>query len=143
MIWNVLEAVVAIAAGTRAGSLALVGFGLDSTIEVGSAVVILWQFAGREEERERRALRLIAFSFFALAAYVSVQAVIALATSSKPRHDHRWNLPRRGVAVGDAGSRLCPASHRPSARVGHRHRRQPNRLGCAHICLRCSSSASY
>jgi len=82
--WNVVEAVVAIAAGLEAGSLALVGFGLDSTIEVASAAIILWQFAGADEERERQALRLIALSFFALAAYVTVQALFDLATSSEP-----------------------------------------------------------
>ncbi|MGI9605963.1 MAG: cation transporter [Acidimicrobiales bacterium] len=82
--WNVVEAVVAIGAGLEAGSLALVGFGLDSTIEVGSAAVILWQFAGTDELRERQALRLIAVSFFALAAYVTVQAVVDLATISEP-----------------------------------------------------------
>ncbi len=82
--WNVVEAVVAIGAGLEAGSLALIGFGLDSTIEVGSAAVILWQFAGADEQRERQALRLIAVSFFALAAYVTVQALVDLATTSEP-----------------------------------------------------------
>ncbi|MDW3219463.1 MAG: cation transporter [Acidimicrobiales bacterium] len=82
--WNVIEAVVAIGAGLEAGSLALVGFGLDSTIEVASAAVILWQFAGADEQRERQALRLIALSFFALAAYVSVQALYDLSTTSEP-----------------------------------------------------------
>jgi len=82
--WNVVEAVVAIGAGLEAGSLALIGFGLDSTIEVGSAAVILWQFAGADEQRERQALRLIAVSFFALAAYVTVQALVDLAATSEP-----------------------------------------------------------
>jgi divalent metal cation (Fe/Co/Zn/Cd) transporter len=82
--WNVVEAVVAIGAGLEAGSLALIGFGLDSTIEVGSAAVILWQFAGADEQRERQALRLIAVSFFALAAYVTGQALVDLATTSGP-----------------------------------------------------------
>ncbi|MCP3913004.1 MAG: cation transporter, partial [Actinomycetia bacterium] len=57
--WNVVEAGVAVAAGSAAGSMALIGFGLDSTIEVGSAAVIIWQFAGLEKEREQRALRFI------------------------------------------------------------------------------------
>jgi len=74
VVWNVVEAVVAIAAGRAAGSLALIGFGLDSTIEVASAFVIIWQFSGLDEEREQRALRLIALSFFALAVYVTAQA---------------------------------------------------------------------
>jgi predicted MFS family arabinose efflux permease len=66
--WNAIEAVVAIAAGAAAGSVALVGFGLDSVVEVSAALVVLWQFFGIAEERERRALRLIGGSFFALAA---------------------------------------------------------------------------
>ena len=68
--WNVIEAVVALASGVIAGSVALVGFGLDSIVEVGSAVVVAWQFRGVSEEREERALRLIAISFFALTAYI-------------------------------------------------------------------------
>jgi Predicted Co/Zn/Cd cation transporters len=72
--WNVVEAAVAVAAGVVAGSIALVGFGLDSLIEVFAAVVVIWEFTGVGEERERRALRLIALSFFALAAYVVVEA---------------------------------------------------------------------
>ncbi len=72
--WNTIEAVVSIAAGWTAGSLVLIGFGLDSTIEVASAAVIIWQFGGLSHEREQQALRLIALSFFALAGYVTVQA---------------------------------------------------------------------
>jgi divalent metal cation (Fe/Co/Zn/Cd) transporter len=85
--YNVVEAVVAISAGTVAGSAALVGFGLDSTVEVLSAAAVAWQFAGRDHEaRERAALRVIAVSFFALAAYVSVEAVRALFSAAEPDH---------------------------------------------------------
>lgn len=78
--YNVVEAVVAIGAGVVASSTALVGFGLDSTIEVASAAAVAWQFAGRDPEaRERVALRVIAASFFALAAYVTVEAARSLA----------------------------------------------------------------
>ena len=80
--WNVVEAVVAIAAGTAASSIALVGFGLDSTVEVMSALVIVWQLRGLSHARERRALRLIAVSFYVLALYVSVQAIIDLLGTS-------------------------------------------------------------
>lgn len=77
--YNVVEAVVALVAGTIASSVALIGFGLDSVIEVSSAAAVAWQFAGRDpEKRERVALRVIACSFFALAAYVSVEAVRSL-----------------------------------------------------------------
>lgn len=74
--YNLIEAAVSIAAGVVAGSVALVGFGLDSLVEVSSGLVILWQFRHRiPETRERQALRLIALSFFALAAYVTVESV--------------------------------------------------------------------
>lgn len=72
--WNAVEGVVAVASGLAAGSLALVGFGLDSFVEVFAGGVVLWHLRGVSEERERRALRLIALSFFALAAYVVVEA---------------------------------------------------------------------
>ncbi|MET9925422.1 MULTISPECIES: cation transporter [unclassified Streptomyces] len=81
--YNAIEAVVALTAGTIASSSALVGFGLDSVIEVSSATAVAWQFSARDhavrEAREKAALRIIAVSFFALAAYVSVDAVRALA----------------------------------------------------------------
>ena len=77
--YNVVEAVVALVAGTAASSVALIGFGLDSMIEVSSAAAVAWQFSGSDhEQRERVALRVIAGSFFALAAYVSVEAVRSL-----------------------------------------------------------------
>ena len=80
-----LEAVVAIAAGAVAGSVALVGFGLDSVVEVSSGLVILWQFRHRlPETRERQALRLIGVSFFALAAYVTVESLRALLGDARP-----------------------------------------------------------
>lgn len=77
--YNVIEAIVAISAGTVAGSTALIGFGLDSVIEVASAAAVAWQFSGPDPEaRERIALRIIAVSFFALAGYVTVEAVRTL-----------------------------------------------------------------
>lgn len=83
--YNVVEAVVAITAGAVASSIALVGFGLDSVVEVGSGLVILWQFRHPlPETRERQALRLIAVSFFALAAYVTVESARALLGNSTP-----------------------------------------------------------
>ncbi|MFD3483251.1 cation transporter [Streptomyces sp. NPDC058665] len=82
IVYNVIEAVVAITAGALASSTALIGFGLDSVVEVSSAAAVAWQFSAREhsvrEAREKRTLRVIAVSFYALAAYVSVDAVRAL-----------------------------------------------------------------
>lgn len=82
--YNVVEAVVALWAGRAASSSALVGFGLDSVIEVSSAAAVAWQFSGRDHEaRERVALRFIAWSFFALAGYVTLEAVRSLSGSGE------------------------------------------------------------
>ena len=83
--YNVIEAVVAISAGTAAGSTALIGFGLDSVIEVSSAAAVAWQFTGPDPQaRERTTLRVIAVSFFALAAYVGVESTRDLLGRSEP-----------------------------------------------------------
>ena len=83
--YNVVEAVVAIGSGRIADSTALVGFGLDSTVEVMSGLVILWQFGHPvPEDREHLARRLIAVSFFALAAYVTVESVRAVVAREQP-----------------------------------------------------------
>jgi len=83
--YNIFEAVIAITAGIVAGSVALVGFGLDSVVEVSSGMIILWQFRHRmPETRERQALRLMALSFFALATYVGFESVRTLITGSNP-----------------------------------------------------------
>lgn len=83
--YNVVEAVVALAAGSAASSAALVGFGLDSVVEVLSAAAVAWQFAGPDPEaRERPALRGVAVSFFGLAAFVGVDAVRSLAGAGEP-----------------------------------------------------------
>ena len=85
--YNVIEAIVAITAGTIASSTALIGFGLDSVIEVASAAAVAWQFSVVDhEKREKAALRIIAVSFFALAAYVSYEAVQSLITAHRPDH---------------------------------------------------------
>jgi divalent metal cation (Fe/Co/Zn/Cd) transporter len=82
--YNVVEAVVAITAGTVASSTALIGFGLDSVVEVASAAAVAWQFAAPDpRRREKVTLRLIAVSFFALAAYVTVESVRALAGAAE------------------------------------------------------------
>lgn len=83
--YNVIEAVIAISAGIVAGSVALIGFGLDSVVEVSSGLIILWQFSHRiPESRERQALRLLAISFFALAAYVGFESARALFVGADP-----------------------------------------------------------
>lgn len=85
--YNVIEAVIAITEGTRVSSAALIGFGLDSVIEVSSAAAVVWQFTGRDPQaREKIALRIIAFSFFALAVYVSIDAVRSLLGAGEAQH---------------------------------------------------------
>ena len=83
--YNAIEAVIAITAGLVAGSVALIGFGLDSIVEVSSGLIILWQFRHPlPETREKQALRLMALSFFALAAYVTFESVRALLSEHNP-----------------------------------------------------------
>lgn len=83
--YNVVEAAVALMAGTVAGSSALIGFGLDSVIEVSSALAVAWQFSsGDPEKREKIALKIIAVSFFGLAAFVSYDALTSLLRHEVP-----------------------------------------------------------
>lgn len=99
--YNVAEGMVAIAAGAAAGSVALVSFGLDSGIEVLSAVAITWQYAGsgaRAEEREHRTMRLIAVAFLVLAVYVAVDSLRALLGGAEPETS--------SVGIGLAGASL-------------------------------------
>ncbi|TPG26158.1 cation transporter [Mycolicibacterium hodleri] len=85
--YNVIEAVIALTEGTRVSSAALIGFGLDSVIEVSSAAAVAWQFAGKDPEaREKAALRIIAFSFFTLALYVTIDAIRSLFGIGEAQH---------------------------------------------------------
>lgn len=88
--YNVIEGVIAIAAGTVAGAVSLIGFGIDSGIEVAAAVVVLVRLLAEikggepDEAKERRALKFIAITFFALAAYVTVEGIRDLFGGEKP-----------------------------------------------------------
>nr|BEK71461.1 cation transporter [Kitasatospora purpeofusca] len=114
--YNTVEAAVALAAGTAASSTALVGFGLDSVIEVSSAAAVTWQFSAREhvvrEAREKTALRVIALSFFALAAYVSVDSLRALAGSG----DAERSLP--GLVLAALSLAIMPFLSAAQRRAG-------------------------
>ena len=102
--YNVIEAAIALAAGAVASSSALLGFGLDSVVEVLSAAAVAWQFAGRDPEaRERPALRAIAVSFLGLAAFVTLDAVRTLLGSEPPRHSPV------GVGLAVASLLIMPA----------------------------------
>jgi divalent metal cation (Fe/Co/Zn/Cd) transporter len=111
--YNVVEAVIALTEGTRVSSSALFGFGLDSVIEVSSAAAIAWQFSARDPEtRERTALRFIAFSFFALAAYVSVDAVLSLLGFGEPQPS------AIGIALATASLIVMPVLSLAQRRAG-------------------------
>ena len=85
--YNAVEAVIAISAGTAASSAALIGFGIDSVIEVLSAAAVAWQFTRKDPEKyEKATLRVIALSFFALASYVIVSALLTLGGVLEPEH---------------------------------------------------------
>jgi len=115
--YNVIEAVVALTAGSIAGSAALFGFGLDSAIEVSSAAAVAWQFAGGDHEtRERTALRVIAFSFFGLAGFVGYDAVSGLARGHAPEHS------AVGIAIAALSLMVMPT-------VSWIQRRTGNELG--------------
>jgi divalent metal cation (Fe/Co/Zn/Cd) transporter len=84
--WNVIGIAALGYAAIRAQSIALAGFGLDSLVEIGASIVVLWELSGTGEARQQRALRFIAAAFVALSVYVAVQAVIVLAVGHHPAH---------------------------------------------------------
>ncbi|MGC5168746.1 cation transporter [Luteimicrobium sp. DT211] len=102
--YNVIEAVVAITAGTQASSAALIGFGLDSVIEVASAAAVAWQFSRKDPERwEKATVRAIAIAFFALAAYVTVDALLSLTGQADVDHSPL------GIGIAVASLVVMPA----------------------------------
>ncbi|WP_051389155.1 cation diffusion facilitator family transporter [Arthrobacter sp. 35W] len=111
--YNVIEAVAALWAGGAADSSALIGFGLDSVIEVASAVALSWQFSAKDpEKREHLTLRIIAVSFFALAAFVAVDAVRSLAGGSEAQH----SVP--GIVIAALSLAIMPVLSWAQRRAG-------------------------
>lgn len=111
--YNIIQSIVAIGEGTRVSSTALIGFGLDSVIEVSSAAAVAWQFSSPEPEaREKAALRVIAVSFFALAGYVTVEAVRSLAGATEARHSSI------GIALTAVSLVIMPALSWAQRRAG-------------------------
>ncbi len=84
--WNAVGIVVLAVAAVGTRSVALTGFGLDSLIEIGASIVVVWELSGTGEDRQRRALRLIGGAFVALAGYLAVQSTVALAVGHRPGH---------------------------------------------------------
>ncbi|WP_436975980.1 cation transporter [Nocardia xishanensis] len=111
--YNMVEAAVALTEGARVSSTALIGFGLDSVIEVSSAAAVAWQFAGRDPAvREKIALRVIAFSFFALAAYVTVDSIRALFGLGEAQHS------MVGIGLAAASLLIMPVLSTTQRRAG-------------------------
>lgn len=108
--WNTFEAVVALASGMMAGSVALVGFGLDSVMETASAAVVLWRFRGTEH-RERTARRLVGICFLLLAAYVAIESLRTLWTRAQPER----SVP--GILIAVAAIIVMPLLGRAKRRV--------------------------
>jgi divalent metal cation (Fe/Co/Zn/Cd) transporter len=114
--WNSLEALVALICGVVAGSIALVGFGLDSLIEVSSGVILLWRLhSDQEDERreaaERRALKLVGITLIVLAAYVAGDSAVSLLRREAPER----SLP--GIALAAASLVAMPLLARAKRRV--------------------------
>ena len=119
LAWHVVEAAVAILAGIAASSVALVGFGADSLIESAAGFVVLWRFATKRAGAEERAQRLIAVSFYVLAADVAVEAVRSLVAADEPAVS--WvgiglavvtalTMPPLAIAKGRVGAALGSAA---------------------------------
>ncbi|MHB8972757.1 MAG: cation transporter [Pirellulaceae bacterium] len=118
--WNALEAVIAVGAGTCAGSAALIGFGLDSVIESLSGAVLLWRLRDgpRGEEREQRALKLVGLSFLVLAVYMAFEATETLLKQEPPEASYV------GIGLAVASVIVMPllarAKRKVAARLGSR-----------------------
>lgn len=111
--YNIIEAAVALGAGLGASSSALIGFGLDSIVEVSSAAALAWQFSAPDPEtREKTALRIIAFSFFGLAAFVAADALSSLITGREADHSSV------GIILAAASLAVMPALSWAQRRAG-------------------------
>jgi len=117
IVWNSLEGVVALIAGLLAGSISLVGFGIDSFIEVTSGATLLWRMSvdahvDRRERNERLALRTVGLCFLALAAYVAFESISNLARRQAPEH----SIP--GIVLASVSLLVMPLLSRAKRKVG-------------------------
>src|SRR5258708_5310413 len=117
IVWNALEGVVAVVAGAIAGSISLVGFGIDSFIEVTSGSVLLWRMSVDEEVQhrelnERRALRIVCVFFLLLAAFLAYQSVLGLWVRRAPPH----RTP--GIVLACVSLVVMPLLSRAKRKVG-------------------------
>ena len=131
--WNAIEGLVTVVTGTIAGSISLVGFGIDSFIEVTSGSVLLWRMSvdadADRERNERRALRVVGFCFVLLAAYIAYESVTDLWFKRAPEH----SVP--GMILACVSLVVMPILSRAKRKVGsacgqlgHARGRQANRI---------------
>src|SRR5712664_2417885 len=118
IVWNAIEGLVAVIAGVIAGSISLVGFGIDSFIEVTSGSVLLWRMSvdaevQRRELNERRALRIVGVCFLLLAAYIVYESVLDLWSRRAPEH----SIP--GIVLACVSLVVMPLLSRAKRKVGH------------------------
>jgi divalent metal cation (Fe/Co/Zn/Cd) transporter len=116
--WNVLEGLVAVIAGAIAGSVSLVGFGIDSFIEVTSGSVLFWRMSvdadvHRRERNERRSLQIVGVCFLCLAAYIAYESATDLWSKRAPEH----SIP--GILLACVSLVVMPLLSRAKRRVGH------------------------
>lgn len=117
LVWMTAEGVIAVVAGIAAGSIALIGFGLDSAIEGMASVIIIWRFWGARalsERAERRAQKLVAVQFFILAPYVAIESVRALVIG------HEAETSWLGIGLTIVSAALMPAFGIAKQRVGEK-----------------------
>jgi divalent metal cation (Fe/Co/Zn/Cd) transporter len=115
--WNLLEGLVAVVAGSFAGSISLIGFGIDSFVEVVSGAAVLWRIrvdsdVERRELNEKRALKVVGGCFLALAAYIAYESVMDLWSKTAPEH----SVP--GILLACASLVVMPMLSRAKFKVG-------------------------
>jgi divalent metal cation (Fe/Co/Zn/Cd) transporter len=113
LAWNVVGVGVLSYAALAAQSVALAGFGLDSVIEIGASIVVLWELADVAENRQRRAIRMIGCAFVALSIYLAIQSTVVLAVGFRPHHSPT------GIAWTAATAVAMFALARAKATTGH------------------------
>jgi divalent metal cation (Fe/Co/Zn/Cd) transporter len=116
--WNTVEGLVALLAGALAGSISLVGFGIDSFIEVTSGIALLWRMSvdadlHRREQNEKRALRIVGVCFLALTAYIAYESIADLSRRKEP--ESSWP----GIALAIVSLIVMPLLSRAKRRVGN------------------------
>lgn len=115
--WNTLEGMVAVIAGAIAGSISLVGFGVDSFIEVASGTALLWRMSvdadeSRRERNEELSLRIVGACFLGLAAYIAWEAIRDLITNKAPEHSVA------GIVIAVVSLIVMPLLSKAKRRVG-------------------------